>query len=146
MNNTTDKRIHTRFAHFARVSGLLFFLLFSFSSGYSQSVTRADFLKMAENQKRDLFRLGNWEILDLVNGSEQEMEKAGSVLLSLDEFKQAPAGKRIHMLEHPEIYKVMPQSWRRPKIAITESELAIMASEKRENIVKDTLRFEIIKK
>lgn len=146
MNRTTDKQIHSGFAQFSRVSGLLFFLLAAFSSGYSQSVLRADFLKMPENQKRDLFRTGNWEILDLVNGSAQDSEKEGKVLLSTEDFKQAPAGKKIYMLERPEMYKVMPMGWRRPKIAITESELALMAPEKREHILKDTLRFEIIKK
>lgn len=146
MNSTTDKQIHSGFAQISRVSGLLFFLLAAFSSGYSQSVLRADFLKMSENQKRDLIRTGNWEILDLVNGSAQDSEKEGKILMTIEEFKLTPSGKKIYMLERPEVYKVMPQGWRRPKMAITESELAIMSPEKREHILKDTVRFEIIKK
>lgn len=146
MNRTTDKQIHSGFAQFSRVSGLLFFLLAAFSSGYSQSVLRADFLKMPENQKRDLFRTGNWEILDLVNGSAQDSEKEGKILLTIEEFELTPFGKKIYMLERPEVYRVMPQGWHRPKMPITDSELAIMTPEKREHILKDTVRFEIIKK
>lgn len=127
-----------------------FLLLSLFYLGFSgmlmgQSITRSEFLKMDEQGKRSFLKNPKGEISDLVNGNVSLASESNKALIPVDRFSYYPIEKRLTILCNPDHYLIMPANWSPDKIKISGGDLSAMSPDKRENLLKDTARFEVIR-
>jgi hypothetical protein len=128
------------------INGLMGLILWALTGHLSaQSLSRKSFLALEESAKRAMLKNSAFVIEDLVNGKPWVNEAGPDIIrVPYARFYEGTYERKMAILSKPEVYKVMPPEWREPKHKIPYQELKNLPAEKRDRLMKDTTRFEIV--